>query len=568
VNGTYGWTRANCDGFATVARWIAADLQPFTDVSLRTIPNGVDTSRFLPGPPPTRERGPIVAWVGRAGSLHKRLDLFAAVAPLLRSTGIRVWVVDQHGPEHVTGLYGQAIADLLARNCDRWDAVAFEQMPDLYRTVAASGGCIVSTSQSEGMPLTLLEAQACGCPVIASDVRGNNECVSPALGGTLYPLDLPAEQLAKLITARLADTASLTQSAAAAATHVTEHFSLTRTTERYLDLYRNGPPQPARLPLTARLRGRTRLSALRSWRGYMDYRWGTAHRQWETARQLAAAGAGHLAAATARTSFATAPTLYLSPRRLSFLLRTMRPRAAKSLSMTPALRRWLEVSPRFKVPRTCGDEELLKGRGPSQMEWYAYAAELCAGRTVLDVGCGSGEGLKLLTATASTALGIDLDTRLRRPDVRVEIKSIEDMPDKSFDVVVCMDVIEHVMDDRAFLDHLIRVARETVFVTTPNYTISRNRNPFHVREYTPKEFEALFIGRGRLTLLGGSARGAERVEISRRAAYFLVNDLYAWKPTLLAAKVLKRLLHVKVWKHQAAVLQLQPAGTGASVAAA
>src|SRR5215218_5391886 len=78
VNGTYGWTRANCDGFATVARWIAADLQPFTDLALETIPNGVDIARFAPGPPQTRERGPIVAWVGRAGSLHKRLDLFAA----------------------------------------------------------------------------------------------------------------------------------------------------------------------------------------------------------------------------------------------------------------------------------------------------------------------------------------------------------------------------------------------------------------------------------------------------------------------------------------------------------
>jgi len=238
--------------------------------------------------------------------------------------------------------------------------------------------------------------------------------------------------------------------------------------------------------------------------------------------------------------------------------------------MSNRLLNWLAVSPREKTPTPCGDDEILSGRKPAQMGWYQFAAGLAEGQSVLDVGCGSGEGLKVLAARASGALGIDLDNRLRRQDVDVRIQSISDVPDKSFDVVVSMDVIEHVQDDRAFIADLFRVARKAVFITTPNYAVSRNRHPYHVREYTPGEFERLFRDYGDLELYAGSAHGFERVPVTRRGAYFFVNALYCWKPTVLAAKVSKRLLGIKVWKHNAALVRLEgraaAAGTPATAA--
>jgi SAM-dependent methyltransferase len=238
--------------------------------------------------------------------------------------------------------------------------------------------------------------------------------------------------------------------------------------------------------------------------------------------------------------------------------------------MMNRLLNWLAVSPRKKSPTPCGDHEILAGRKPAQMGWYQLAADFAAGQSVLDVGCGSGEGLKVLAARASDALGIDLDERLERPDVRVRIQSVSDIPDKSFDIVVSMDVIEHVEDDRAFVADLFRVARKAVFITTPNYAVSRNRHPYHVREYTPSEFERLFASYGRIELLAGSAHGFEHVPVTRRGAYFLVNALYCWKPTVIAAKVVKRLLGVKVWKHNAALVRLPDSGASApsSMAAA
>ncbi len=195
------------------------------------------------------------------------------------------------------------------------------------------------------------------------------------------------------------------------------------------------------------------------------------------------------------------------------------------------------------------------------MGWYRFVSQYVEGQTVLDVGCGSGEGLKVLAEKATDALGIDLDERLTRPDVRVEIKPVEAMPDKSFDVVVCMDVIEHIEADRAFVMELARVARNAVFVTTPNYTLSRNRNPYHVREYTPREFERLVDPLGSVTVYAGTAKGAQIVPLTRRQAYYFVNELYAWKPTLLAAKVLKRVFGLKLWAHQAAFVRLSPVGS-------
>lgn len=236
--------------------------------------------------------------------------------------------------------------------------------------------------------------------------------------------------------------------------------------------------------------------------------------------------------------------------------------------MTNTLLNWLAVSPREKAPTPCGDHEPLAGRKPAQMGWYQFAADLAEGCSVLDVGCGSGEGLKLLSARADEALGIDLDERLDRPDVNVRIQSVSDIPDKSFDIVVSMDVIEHVENDAAFVADLFRVARKAVFVTTPNYAVSRNRHPYHVREYTPSEFERLFAGYGHIELMAGSAHGFEHVPVTRRRAYFLVNALYCWKPTVPVAKVLKRLLRIKVWKHNAALVRLPHSAEAAASATA
>jgi glycosyltransferase involved in cell wall biosynthesis len=46
----------------------------------------------------------------------------------------------------------------------------------------------LTTSISEGLPYSLIEASMCGKPVVASNVRGNNEVIIDEINGLLFEL--------------------------------------------------------------------------------------------------------------------------------------------------------------------------------------------------------------------------------------------------------------------------------------------------------------------------------------------------------------------------------------------
>jgi SAM-dependent methyltransferase len=96
---------------------------------------------------------------------------------------------------------------------------------------------------------------------------------------------------------------------------------------------------------------------------------------------------------------------------------------------------------------------------------------------LLDAGCGSGRTLDEL-ATYGRVSGIDLsesavETAWRRGHDDVHLAAVEEIPfpDTTFDVVTCLDVIEHTRDDRVSLAELLRVTRPggLLLVTVPAY---------------------------------------------------------------------------------------------------
>jgi glycosyltransferase involved in cell wall biosynthesis len=60
---------------------------------------------------------------------------------------------------------------------------SFDDLPRYYR----SADLYVSASHSDGTSISLLEAMACGCPVLVSDIPGNREWVTPGKNGWLFP---------------------------------------------------------------------------------------------------------------------------------------------------------------------------------------------------------------------------------------------------------------------------------------------------------------------------------------------------------------------------------------------
>jgi ubiquinone/menaquinone biosynthesis C-methylase UbiE len=98
------------------------------------------------------------------------------------------------------------------------------------------------------------------------------------------------------------------------------------------------------------------------------------------------------------------------------------------------------------------------------------AIALRAGETALDVGCGTGDEVRALAASAKEAVGVDasavlVDEARRRTDpaldVRFEVARAEELPfeDESFDAVRCERTLQHVDDVAAAVREMWRVAR-------------------------------------------------------------------------------------------------------------
>lgn len=136
---------------------------------------------------------------------------------------------------------------------------------------------------------------------------------------------------------------------------------------------------------------------------------------------------------------------------------------------------------------------------------YLLAAQLAAGRTVLDVASGEGYGTALLAKSqAVSATGVDVDERTvkaatERYPCAFHCADIADLPfeDDSFDLVVSFETIEHVSDAPAAFSELARVLAPDglLMISTPNTHEYLVDNEFHTREFSHEEFVDLLRAR-------------------------------------------------------------------------
>ncbi|MGH3577200.1 MAG: class I SAM-dependent methyltransferase [Mycobacterium sp.] len=142
---------------------------------------------------------------------------------------------------------------------------------------------------------------------------------------------------------------------------------------------------------------------------------------------------------------------------------------------------------------------------------YQRLAQRCAGREVLEAGCGEGYGADLIAGVARRVIALDYDetavahVRARYPRVQVMHGNLTELPlpDGSVDAVVNFQVIEHLWDQPQFMRECARVLRSSglLMVSTPNrITFSPGRdtpiNPFHTRELNADELTRLLVDAG------------------------------------------------------------------------
>ena len=139
---------------------------------------------------------------------------------------------------------------------------------------------------------------------------------------------------------------------------------------------------------------------------------------------------------------------------------------------------------------------------------YAFARSLAADRRVLDAACGEGYGGALLADVAASVDGVDIDpaaiahARQRyvdRANLRFACADVTRLPfaDRSFDLVVSFETLEHLAAQEQLLAEFARVLATdgTLVLSSPDkhtYSdLTGVRNEFHVRELYRDELLAL-----------------------------------------------------------------------------
>lgn len=128
------------------------------------------------------------------------------------------------------------------------------------------------------------------------------------------------------------------------------------------------------------------------------------------------------------------------------------------------------------------------------------------GMEVLEVGCGTGGNLAMLSGFGRT-VGLDLPGTLRwcakREFPRLVASRAEALACRAgaFDLVVCLDVLEHIEDDLVALREMLRVCRSGghVLLTVPAYRFLWSEHDDalgHRRRYDRKQLARLVTAAG------------------------------------------------------------------------
>jgi sugar transferase (PEP-CTERM/EpsH1 system associated) len=207
--------------------------------AFRVISNGIDLQTFSPKSESmcsfrrelniSSERF-LLGTIGRMVAVKDQLTLLRA-AEMLASEGLNIHVlIVGSGPEE------QALRNRAASSPALDGRVSFmaptERVPETLKSMDA----FILPSLSEGMSNTLLEAMACGIPVVATNAGGNSEIIEDRRSGLLFsPGDFVA--LARLVKEVHGDPDLRIRLAKAGRDRIERRYSLENMVDAYRQLY-------------------------------------------------------------------------------------------------------------------------------------------------------------------------------------------------------------------------------------------------------------------------------------------------------------------------------------------
>jgi len=106
-------------------------------------------------------------------------------------------------------------------------------------------------------------------------------------------------------------------------------------------------------------------------------------------------------------------------------------------------------------------------------------------KSVLDLGCGEGTRLHLVTTADNKRVGLDISKRAvetarkKYPGIRFIKRSLKEIPFKTnqFDLVYSAYVLEHLIGVKKSLEEAIRVTKKHLVIICPNYGSPNRASP-------------------------------------------------------------------------------------------
>ncbi|MDD2724995.1 MAG: TIGR03088 family PEP-CTERM/XrtA system glycosyltransferase [Methylovulum sp.] len=264
VHGEHGWDVADPDGTNVKYQWLRRVLDLFVHRfiplsrhlesyllekvhvpprKITRIINGVDTQIFYPHPARKQpldacpftfaETDTVIGTIGRMHGVKDQTTLAKAfILACQRETelGDRLkLIIIGDGPLRAKAL---ALLDAAGLSAQAWLPGVRDDVAEIDRRL----DIFVLPSLAEGISNTILEAMACGLPVIATEVGGNPELVVDGVTGWLVPANDP-EAMADKILAYVHNPETLRQHGSQGHQRVLQNFSLTAMVANYQAVY-------------------------------------------------------------------------------------------------------------------------------------------------------------------------------------------------------------------------------------------------------------------------------------------------------------------------------------------
>ncbi len=218
---------------ADLSQWLTSEVG-VPEHKVTHIINGVDADRFRPLEEKFSRRRelelptdmPLVGIVGRLDAVKDHATLLKAFATVPEAA---ILVVVGDGP--LAGELRQLSTEL-----GIFEKVLFLGGRNDVEQILPCLDLFVLSSIAEGISNTILEAMACGLPVIASNVGGNPELVADGVTGSLFAAG-EVQALSQLMTRYLEDTSLRQKHGLAARQRIEVEFSLDAMVDKYDQLY-------------------------------------------------------------------------------------------------------------------------------------------------------------------------------------------------------------------------------------------------------------------------------------------------------------------------------------------